>query len=47
LSQQTAVDWFDFWLNGHEDLNTEDAGQYEKWRMLQLLKDKRAQHKAD
>jgi hypothetical protein len=47
LSQQTAVDWFDFWLNGHEDLNTEDAGQYEKWHMLQLLKDKRAQHKAD
>jgi dipeptidyl aminopeptidase/acylaminoacyl peptidase len=40
LSQETAVNWFDFWLNAHEDLNTEHAGQYKKWHMLRELKDK-------
>lgn len=40
LSQQTAVDWFDFWLNGREDPDSRKAGQYARWRELQTLKDK-------
>jgi dipeptidyl aminopeptidase/acylaminoacyl peptidase len=39
LSQELAVDWFDFWLNGHEDPNPGKAGQYAKWRELRELKD--------
>lgn len=44
LSQQSAVDWFDFWLNGKERTEpTLEAGetkdslakQYERWRKLQ------------
>jgi dipeptidyl aminopeptidase/acylaminoacyl peptidase len=34
LSQQTAVDWFDFWLNGHEDPDPAKAAQYARWREL-------------
>jgi dienelactone hydrolase len=37
LSQQTAVDWFDFWLNGHEDPAAAKAGQYARWRELRKL----------
>jgi hypothetical protein len=28
------VDWFDFWLNGHEDPDPEKADQYRRWRGL-------------
>lgn len=38
LSQQSAVDWFDFWLNGHEDPDPAKAGQYARWRELRKLK---------
>lgn len=31
-AQQRAVDWWDFWLNGHEDPDPEKAGQYRSWR---------------
>ena len=37
LSQQAAVDWFDFWLNGHENPDPADpakAEQYARWREL-------------
>ncbi|HEV7783850.1 MAG TPA: prolyl oligopeptidase family serine peptidase, partial [Thermoanaerobaculia bacterium] len=37
LSQQSAVDWFDFWLNGHEDPAPAKAGQYARWRELRKL----------
>ncbi len=33
-SQQSAVDWFDFWLNGHEDPGSAKAEQYSRWREL-------------
>jgi hypothetical protein len=32
--QERAVDWFDFWLNGHEMPGQEKAAQYERWRRL-------------
>jgi hypothetical protein len=31
------VDWFDFWLNGHEDPNPSKAAQYARWRGLRRL----------
>ena len=34
LSQQTAVDWFDFWLNRQEDLDNSKAALYKRWREL-------------
>ncbi len=33
-SQQLAVDWFDFWLNGHEDPDPAKSEQYGRWRAL-------------
>ncbi|HTC46331.1 MAG TPA: prolyl oligopeptidase family serine peptidase [Candidatus Aquilonibacter sp.] len=33
-SQQSAVDWFDFWLNGQEDPDPSKADQYERWQSL-------------
>ena len=33
-SQERAVDWFDFWLNGHEDAAPEKAAQYAAWRQM-------------
>jgi hypothetical protein len=33
-SQQTAVEWFDFWLNGHEDTNPRKNDQYRRWEKL-------------
>jgi dienelactone hydrolase len=32
--QEMLVDWFDFWLNGHEDPSPEKAAQYGRWREL-------------
>jgi dipeptidyl aminopeptidase/acylaminoacyl peptidase len=29
-----AVDWFDFWLNGHEDQDPSKSEQYSRWRKL-------------
>jgi hypothetical protein len=34
--QQRAVDWFDFWLNGHEDPDERKVEQYAGWRKLRL-----------
>jgi hypothetical protein len=36
-SQQGSVDWFDFWLNGHEDPDPAKAEQYIRWRELRKL----------
>ncbi len=33
-SEQGDVDWFDFWLNGHEDSDPAKAQQYDRWRAL-------------
>lgn len=32
--QEMIVDWFDFWLNAHEDQIPEKAEQYARWRKL-------------
>jgi hypothetical protein len=32
--QEMLVDWFDFWLNGHEDPNSAKAEQYARWWKL-------------
>jgi hypothetical protein len=32
--QEMLVDWFDFWLNGHEDPDPEKASQYVRWRTM-------------
>jgi dipeptidyl aminopeptidase/acylaminoacyl peptidase len=34
ISQGGNVDWFDFWLNGHEDPDRAKADQYQRWRQL-------------
>jgi hypothetical protein len=34
ISQQSAVDWYDFWLNGHEDPDPAKRDQYTRWREL-------------
>jgi Prolyl oligopeptidase family len=32
--QEMLVDWFDFWLNAHEDPSQSKSAQYERWRKL-------------
>ena len=50
-SEETNVDWYDFWLNGHEDPDPAKAEQYARWRELRKLqqgndaKDKAAKEK--
>jgi dipeptidyl aminopeptidase/acylaminoacyl peptidase len=36
-AQQGNVDWFDFWLNNHEDSDPAKAKQYGRWRELRKL----------
>jgi len=36
-SEQEDVDWFDFWLNGHEDPDLAKAEQYTRWRKLREM----------
>jgi hypothetical protein len=36
-SQQTAVDWFDFWLNNHEDPDPGKESEYIRWRELRRV----------
>jgi dipeptidyl aminopeptidase/acylaminoacyl peptidase len=36
-SGEMNVDWYDFWLNGHEDPDPAKAAQYERWRKLRVL----------
>jgi dienelactone hydrolase len=40
--QEMLVDWFDFWLNKHEDADPSKANQYARWRRLRELKDARS-----
>jgi hypothetical protein len=39
ISQQGAVDWFRFWLQGYERPNPEDTDQYQLWEHLRELRD--------
>lgn len=32
--QEMLVDWFDFWLNGHEESTPAKRGQYVRWRAM-------------
>jgi hypothetical protein len=32
--QEMLVDWFDFWLNGHEDGDEAKAEEYRRWRQM-------------
>jgi len=32
--QEMLVDWFDFWLKGHQDATPAKRGQYERWRAM-------------
>ena len=36
-SQEINVDWYDFWLNGHEDPDPGKSDQYARWRELRQL----------
>jgi hypothetical protein len=38
-SQGGTVDWFDFWLNGHEDPDPAKAEQYVRWRALRKMQE--------
>jgi hypothetical protein len=35
--QEMLVDWFDFWLNGHEDAAPEKVEQYARWHKLREM----------
>ena len=37
VEQGMNVDWFDFWLNGHEDPSPDKATQYRRWRAMRPL----------
>jgi hypothetical protein len=39
ISQDGTVDWFDFWLNGHEDADPAKAEQYARWRELKKMQE--------
>ena len=39
LSEQSAVDWYCFWLKGEEDPDPAKAEQYKRWRELRKLQD--------
>ncbi len=36
FSLQGNVDWFDYWLNGHEDPDPAKVEQYRRWRELKV-----------
>jgi hypothetical protein len=33
-SEEGDVDWFDYWLNGHEDTDPTKSAQYARWHLL-------------
>jgi dipeptidyl aminopeptidase/acylaminoacyl peptidase len=43
-SQEMNADWYDFWLNGHEDPNPTKAPQYVRWHQLRVLQGNRSTH---
>jgi dipeptidyl aminopeptidase/acylaminoacyl peptidase len=40
VSQEGAVDWFDFWLKGQEDPDPAKKEQYARWRELRTLQER-------
>ena len=43
-SQEMNADWYDFWLNGHEDPNPTKSPQYSRWHQLRALQENRISH---
>ena len=43
-SQQGAVDWFDFWLNGHEPDLGDDQGRAEELRAMRKAQERLSKH---
>lgn len=41
IVQELHVDWFDFWLNGHEDSAPTKEAQYRRWRSLRKAREAR------
>ena len=39
FSEQSAVDWYCFWLKNQEDSDPAKAGQYKRWRELRKLQE--------
>jgi dienelactone hydrolase len=37
--QEMIVDWFDFWLNGHESREAEKTEQYARWRQMRASRE--------
>lgn len=46
-SQEGVVDWFDFWLNNHEDPNIAKKEQYRRWHELRTERDELLRVSAD
>ncbi len=32
--EEKLVDWFDFWLNDHQDRDPDNSAEYERWTKL-------------
>jgi hypothetical protein len=47
ISQDGNVDWFDFWLNSHEDPDPAKAEQYKRWRELRKLRNGNEKREAE
>jgi hypothetical protein len=45
-SETFNADWFDFWLNGHEDSDPTKAEQYKRWREMRKLQEKESNEPA-
>lgn len=46
-SQEMNVDWYDFWLNGHEDPDPAKVEQYARWRELRKLQEQNEKKSAN
>jgi hypothetical protein len=46
LSEQSAVDWYSFWIKGEEDPDPAKAEQFARWRELRKLQENEAKAKA-
>jgi dipeptidyl aminopeptidase/acylaminoacyl peptidase len=44
--EEILVDWFDFWLNGHEDSDAAKVAQYQRWRDLREVRDAKQAEKS-
>src|SRR3546814_2315867 len=47
LSLEGNVDWFDFWLNDHDEADPAKAEQYARWRRLRKQRDRSEEHTSE